>query len=328
MVLTQPFDPTADLVIESLYEREVEVVRFDTGWFPRDAILVAGHEVGRPGIEVAITPVRGRVVDLSRIASVWYRRPRDFAFDDQLDPESLKFARAEALHAIGGVLRGTRCRWMNHPEKMISANYKPYQLMLAPRMGLSIPRTLITNDPKKAKIFIEENKQGSIYKTLSSPEVTSDTYEHTTIFTSKVSQDDLVWLSTVRYTPCLLQEFVLKAYEIRVTIIGDNVFTAALRAPVADVVDWRPMTDQMEYSAHTLPDEVSRACLRLTRRLGLSFAALDLVVTPDDRYVFLEVNPAGQWAWLEPPTGLRMTEALTDWLAPFTVHRTSVSYGQ
>jgi D-alanine-D-alanine ligase-like ATP-grasp enzyme len=32
---------------------------------------------------------------------------------------------------------------------------------------------------------------------------------------------------------------------------------------------------------------------------GLNYGAVDMILTPDDRYVFLEINPAGEFFWLE-----------------------------
>lgn len=323
MVLTQPIDPTADIVIERLHERNVDIVRFDTGWFPRDTALVAKLGDSPPDPQVVITPSTGRTVVLPHVTSIWYRRPRNFVFDEHLDADALDFAKDEALQAMGGVLRGAQCRWMNHPEKLISADYKPYQLMLAPRIGMSIPRTLITNDAEEARKFIRTCRGGgSIYKTLSSPEITSKKYESTAVFTSKILENDLESLETIRFTPCLLQAFVPKAFEVRVTIIGSKVFAVALKSEDPNIVDWRPVQEHISYTAHKLPSPVHEACLRMTRKLGLAFAAMDFVVTPENEYVFLEVNPNGQWAWLEEETGLPMTDAMVDWLAPFTVGST------
>jgi glutathione synthase/RimK-type ligase-like ATP-grasp enzyme len=315
-------DTTADYVLVTLEKRGVEVARFDIAWFPAQASLVARLDSGDQDMDAKIMSSLGRSVNLQDVASVLYAKPRDFAFDESLDPDARKFARGESLMGLGGVLRSTACRWVNHPEKLATANYKPLQLTVASRIGLPIPRTLITNDPAAARDFVKSAEGGAIYKTLFDPDVPSDTYALTRVFTSRVSLEDLDTAEMVRYAPCLLQDFVPKAFEVRVVVIGRRVFAVALTAPEPGaVVDWRPVTKTLKYSPHQMPAAVEERIVRLVREFGLMFAVLDLVVTPENEYVFLELNPGGQWGWLEAETGLPMTEALADCLAPFSAAR-------
>ena len=318
MVLTQPYDFTSDLVIKRLYERGVDVVRFDSGWFPRDALLTARLECGVPEPLTSVMPAEGKPWGLAQVASIWMRRPRDFVVDERLNAGAAEFARNEARAGLGGVLRSASSLWVNHPEKEVTACYKPLQLTLAARLGLSIPRTLITNDPDAARTFIETNKNGTIYKTLHVPLTKSGDHPDSLIFTSIISPDDLAALATIRYTPCLLQEWVPKAFELRATVINGRVFTAALRTNGTPAVDWRAAHGDLEYSGYVLPERVNDLLLKLVDELGLVFATADFVVTPDGDHVFLEVNPNGQWAWLEPETGLPLIDAMADCLAPFS----------
>lgn len=319
LVLTQPHDFTADHVIVRLQERDVDVVRFDTGWFPRQSSLTAVLD-NSGGMVATISSEIGKPIDFTKVASIWQRRPRNFEFHDDLDPDARSFAHAEAMRGLGGVLRSVECRWMNHPEKEVSASFKPFQLACAAREGLPVPSTLITNNPGEARAFLSERPGGAIYKTLSVPHVTSDIYMSTALFTSRVTPADLSAVETVRYTPCLLQEFVQKDFEVRVTVIGDRLFPVAIHMSRPDVTDWRSDMDSVSYSIYQLPDTVADRTLRLVRKLDLTFAAIDFVVTPAGEHVFLELNPSGQWAWLEDKTGLPMADAIADCLAPFSAH--------
>lgn len=322
LVLTQPHDFTADYVIVRLQERGVDVVRFDTGWFPRQSSLTAALDNNGAGMVATMTSAIGKSIDFTRVASIWHRRPRNFEFHDDLDPDAVAFARGEAMRGLGGVLRSVDCLWMNHPEKDISASFKPSQLASAAQLGLVIPNTLITNDPHEAKAFLSERPDSTIYKTLSVPHVTSDHYMSTALFTSRITPADLTAIDTVRYTPCLLQEFVRKAFEVRVTIIGDRLFAVSIHAPQPEVADWRSVMASLAYSDYHLPDAIAERTLSLVRKLGLMFAAIDFAVTPSGEHVFLELNPGGQWAWLEDKTGLPIADAIADCLAPFSAqHR-------
>jgi glutathione synthase/RimK-type ligase-like ATP-grasp enzyme len=51
------------------------------------------------------------------------------------------------------------------------------------------------------------------------------------------------------------------------------------------------------------------------RRLGLEYGAIDLRLTPDGEYVFFEVNPAGQFLFVEHACGLPISAALAARLA-------------
>lgn len=322
LILTQPIDTSADLVILRLQERGVDVVRFDTGWFPSEASLVASLANDDRETTMRIESSIGKPVDLGTVASIWHGRPRDFTFPRELDPDARRFARDEALFGVGGVLRSVDCTWVNHPEKDISADYKPFQLATARKVGLSIPRTLITNDPRAAKGFAGGDGRSYIYKTLCSPEVVSDIYDQTLVFTTRLTDADIEAMDTVRYTPCLIQQFVPKAFEVRATVINGRMFAVGLHAPDPDVDDWRQVIatgGEIKYSIHQMPAGVEERTLRLVRELGLVFAAIDFVVTPEGEHVFLELNPCGQWAWLEIATGLPMVDALADCLAPFSV---------
>jgi glutathione synthase/RimK-type ligase-like ATP-grasp enzyme len=132
-----------------------------------------------------------------------------------------------------------------------------------------------------------------------------------------VTLDDLRMESErVRETACLFQELVPKKVELRITIVGTQVFAAEIsyRDPDAAVLDWRTAYHNLQYRVYDLPEHISRKCLAFVQRLGLLFAAIDMIVTPDERYVFLEANACGQWSWIQQATGLPICEALVDLL--------------
>jgi len=321
LVLTQQLDAHADLVIAELNRRGVSVVRFDTADFPQRAQLSARIERGAwEGTLVT----ENRSIALGEIASIWYRRPTPFELDPALPPSSQQFASAEARMAIGGLLRSTTCLWVNHPEKIVSADYKPWQLQVASACGLEIPASLVTNEPAAVFEFFERCQGQLIYKTLSGGLIMSESGEAVSIYTSRVTLDDLrMEIDRVRSTACLFQELVPKKVELRITIVGTHVFVAAIsyRDPEQVALDWRTAYHNLQYHVYELPEAIREKCLVFLQRLGLSFAALDMIVTPDDRYVLLEANPCGQWAWIQNATGLPICETLADLLSCETIER-------
>src|SRR5215472_4223308 len=315
LVLTQQLDFHADIVIAELNKRSIPVVRFDTADFPLRSTLIAYSQTG--SWDGAIV-TEHRTIAFDQIGSIWYRRPTPFELDPMLSPSGQQFASAEARMALGGLLRSVDCLWVNHPEKMVSADYKPYQLKVAGECGLEIPASLITNDPEAVLEFYERCKGEMIYKTLSGGMIVAESGEVVSVYTSRVTLDDLRDEgSRVSYTACLFQELVPKEVELRITVVGEHVFSAEISYthPERATIDWRTAYQDLQYGIHELPSEIRNKCLALVRKLGLSFAAIDMIVTSDDnRYVFLEANPNGQWQWIERATGFPSCETLVDLL--------------
>ena len=313
LILTQELDAHSDLVMRELQSRNAHVIRFNTADFPQRATLIAHHQQG----EWSGTLVPGpHHLHFQEITSIWYRRPTPFEVSTTLPPSAQQFAQAEARMAIGGILRSLSCRWINHPEKIVAADYKPYQLKVAHACGLETPTTLLTNDAQAARQFFTQHPKGIIYKTMSGAMVFSESGDPLSIYTSRVSAQDLEQEESIKQTACLFQEEVPKQLELRITIIGERVFPAEIYSPasIKSTIDIRRSYADLHYGIHTLPQEIAEKCVALTKHLGLLFAAIDMVLTPDNRYVFLEINASGQWAWIEHATGLPLCRTLVDLL--------------
>src|SRR5919197_3712022 len=153
LVLSRPDDRTAAVVIDELARRKVRVVSFDPASFPTTAALTARSDGGAWRTEISGPDV---LIPFDDIRSIWYRRPGSFQFHPDMTPVERRFANREAQMAVGGLLRTIECLWVNQPECMVSAEYKPLQLALAAKVGFTIPRTLVTNDPDSLKRFVEE----------------------------------------------------------------------------------------------------------------------------------------------------------------------------
>jgi glutathione synthase/RimK-type ligase-like ATP-grasp enzyme len=114
----------------------------------------------------------------------------------------------------------------------------------------------------------------------------------------------------------IFQEYVPAVVDLRVTVVGDDIFAAGIHSQETRYrVDFRIDMNQASIEAHSLPGEVESCVRELIRRLGLVYGAIDMRLTPDGRYVFLEVNPAGQWLFIEGRTGQPITAAVARTLA-------------
>ncbi|MEV5409192.1 MvdC/MvdD family ATP grasp protein [Thermopolyspora sp. NPDC052614] len=330
LVLTHEIDPTADFVAHEFNRRNVPFIRLDLGEFPAKLSLSAAIDAEHDDWSGILKRPR-RSVRLGDIRSVWWRRPTSFQFPEHLSREERWFARDEAAAALGGLLRLQDAFWMNYPESCMRAEFKPVQLKAARREGLEIPRTLISNQVGDVRAFIRDNRAAgrrTIYKTLAYADVINPvTGMNEVIYTSVVDEEDLDE-SLVEVTPCLFQAEVEKDIELRATVVGDQVFTAGIDASASPdgKIDFRTAYEHIRYEHVELPPDVSARLIRLVRNLGLTFGAIDLIRTPDGRHVFLEINPSGQWAWLESELGLPISRAICDALENGHANRLAERY--
>lgn len=308
MVLTTEADTTADLVVRELNERDVPVFRFDTADHPIQVTVAA--ELGTRwggGLRFA-----DREVELSRVGSVYYRRPGEFVMPESMSPAARRFAAAQSRAGLLGVLASLDCLWVNHPGRNGDANYKPWQLTVAERVGLAPPRTLITNDPVAARQFVKETDGPLVYKTLAGGVVDDDGVPKG-VPTSIVEPDRLD--DSIRLCPHLFQQWVDKHHEVRLTVVGDEFFAPEIHAGSDTAhVDWRNDYASLTYEIADVPHDVRQGVMALMCTFGLVFGALDYVVTPAGEWRFLEINPNGQWGWIQTVTGLPISTALADLL--------------
>lgn len=119
-------------------------------------------------------------------------------------------------------------------------------------------------------------------------------------------------------SPTIFQPLIQKRVDVRATFVGEELFVAEIdsQTDAAAMVDWRRTANpSLPHRRARLPSEVELASRRLMKELGLIFGALDFIRTPDDRWIFLEVNPNGQWLWLDDMLEFGITDAVADWLA-------------
>ena len=179
------------------------------------------------------------------------------------------------------------------------ARNKIFQLHLAKEIGLNVPSTCVTNNKKLAKDFYISNKKNIIYKCLSRPVIHYEDGKKSMIHTSKVLDDNF---ENVASCPCLFQENLTKAYELRVAVISDEVIAVRIDSQEYEETkqDWRKgMDNPLLYSKCELPDSLKMQLISLNEQLRINWSMMDLVVTPSGDYVFLEANPDGAWLWLE-----------------------------
>jgi len=346
LIISSLFEPNVNHIIRRLDERGVRWRRFNTETFP---LLCQGQlqffEHDRPHFCLTVD---GSLIDSREVDVVWYRRQSDPVLAEGLEEEDREFVRVECLAYLNALYRCLdHCRWVNPwlPERL--AADKTGQLVKAKSEGLAVPRTLVSNDPRAAHDFFEQCGGRVIFKPLLGlvtgrpPEYSaqlrasfdgqfafppdckdpSSRRESRVVFTQLLTLDRLEELDSLAVCPAIFQEYVEKQVELRITIVGDQVFTAAIHSQEhpETQVDFRRLAlmtnhESVKHTIFDLPIEIRSKLLSLMNKLGLVFGCVDMILTPRGEYVFLEVNPAGQWGWIEQMTGMPITEALVELL--------------
>ena len=317
LVLTNSKDGRhSDIVISKLEQYGQRVFRFDSDRFTRAEIEIGfSTERGDSGFDMASA---GGTVSSKEIKSVWYRRPNflDLKIKNEVQR---RYAQEEITNLLEGLWTSMpNVFWLSNPTSLHVARKKLYQLYLATEMGFMVPKTIVTNNPNKVREFYSQCGGKIVFKAIHG-EVLDYREKPLNIPTTLITDQHLGSIDLVRRMPGLFQEFIEKDYELRVTVVGDKIFPIKVQ-PLVDIsfaVDWRhpQLMDNLSYSLVELPERVSLFCLSLLEKLKLSFGAFDFVIGKDGNTYFLEINPNGQWYWLEDRTGILISDAITDILA-------------
>ncbi|HEU0087325.1 MAG TPA: ATP-grasp ribosomal peptide maturase [Pseudonocardiaceae bacterium] len=311
LIFAQDFDRSADQVVLKLNERNVPVLRIDTSWFPQKLTLNAELDGGRWVGELR-TPHRS--VALESLRSAWYRSPTAFEFPEGMNRAECEHANREAKLGFGGVLSSLPLCWVNHPNRAADAVYKPLQLAVAARCGLTVSRTLISNDPDGVRRFAKASKTGVINKALGTSRVLEEGVRKIG-FTRRLTDEDLSDLRGIDVTLHQIQDWVEKDHEARVVVIGDKMFAVGIYAgSEASHADWRSDHDALSYGVLDLPSDVEKGLRAFMAEFRITYSAFDFVITPSGDWVLLESNPGGQYGWLESRTGVPLTDTLVDLL--------------
>ena len=305
LLVTVSYDVAPEYVSASLDRLGVPHFRLDTDRFPAEIQATYDPKVGVTFSD-ADQSIRGE-----QIRSVWYRRMRSPILPRNLDCGTRDFCERESRAFLEGVLASLPAdRWLSLPAAVARAERKPYQLAVAARLGFDIPATVVTNDEAVVRAASKRNQL--VAKAVSSGYVRSPEGNRA-IFTSAVSPDDIAQLDGLSMAPVTFQEMVRKVSDIRVTVVGEDVFAAEILSQDRESsrVDWRATDDpQLEHRRHDLPHEVVDQCQQLVGDLGLGFGAIDFALTEDGSYVFFEINPNGEWLWIEDQLGFPISDAI------------------
>lgn len=310
LVISGAGDEHANVVLGELERLGASARLLDLAAFPQQLHLSLTYDAGHRDFSLS-GPAETDALALREVRVVWWRRPQPFQLPPRIQrPSHRNFAYNECHEAFAGLWQALDVCWVNHPTRDEVAARKVYQLRIAQDVGLDIPSTLISNDPAAAGRFVAAREnESTIYKAFSA---TEQEWRETRL----VKAQEVAELASVAHAPVIFQEYIPATVDLRITVVGEELFPAAIHSQETSYpVDFRMDMAQARIEPVTLPRGVEARLRALMSRLGLVYGAIDMRLTPDGRYVFLEVNPAGQWLFVEQRTQQPIAKALAVLLA-------------
>jgi glutathione synthase/RimK-type ligase-like ATP-grasp enzyme len=320
LILTNKEDIHPNSVIEILNKRKIPVFRFNTESLMIDYDFCWWNNNKETHFFIQNKDTGLKVDDIN-LSTVWDRRPEK--------PTELPIIGTDAvnkhnLEEASGFLSFLRSYISNTPSigsiKFDGlASSKMEQIRIAQIVGLNVPRTCFSNCQIEILHFAEQFNE-LVLKPIESNCITDVHREEEYVFyTQKVNSRTIVKAPEESFsqTVSFVQNYISKAYELRVTLVTDKVFACRIDSQHLSEdkgkVDWRQGCEHgLKYTPYKLPNDIEQKCRQFLHLMKLNFGAFDFIVTPSGEHVFLECNPNGQWLWIELETGLKISEAIAN----------------
>jgi glutathione synthase/RimK-type ligase-like ATP-grasp enzyme len=298
LIITHKEDYTADFLIEKLNKKRIGYYRLNC-----EDIFITPYSIN-PFLENPLN-----IDGFSKFDSVWFRRFKLPPFDE-VNPHERLYLIKDFETLFSNIFEVLSPKvWISKPDKIYRAENKLLQLTEARNTGFHIPETLVTNNHLELLNFYNYQDKKLIIKPIRQGRVEmTDGFKN--IFTNFIQPEIIENIYDFDLTPCIFQRHIQKQYELRITVVKNKLFTVKIdsQANQNTSIDWRK--EKVPLIPFTLPTEIGLKCIELVDKLGLSFGAIDMIYDREGRYIFLEINPNGQWAWIELETGLPISDAI------------------
>lgn len=308
-------DETVLPIIRAIEEKGGKAIRFNTDQYPGDSRLTSSYIDGRWQQSLFDGTNYYKMED---IGALWMRRYGKIGLElkEVLEERFLPAAQQEALRAFQNFIHSLECKKVN--DLVLQGHFysKERQLKLAVNQGWRIPESCISNDPQSIKKLLSKYPQGIVAKPLSSYFIDYEEMPKATLFSAIYTAEDLGDLDGLEYSPMIFQEPIEKKLELRVPVVGDKVWAFSIDSQSNDDAkeDWRKEGKNMleEWKAYDLPKEIEKMVLNYTKALGCIYGSLDIILSPEGEYVFLEINSDGEFFWLDKASNYEIADAFAE----------------
>lgn len=323
LILTNKAGASVKLVIKHLKNMSENFFVFDTSTFLENKSITLSLNSGRMTGHIKDYSTNfienTKLVDWENVKSVWHRKPALPRAPNNLKGGYGKFIENESRATLWTLYNTLDARWVNSPifsSKLIEDN-KLFQLKKARFVGLTTPDTIISNNQDDIVSFASKYNYVAI-KLIYASVFRKNNGELMFVYTNKINVKDILFRrKDIKLCPIMLQEYVHKKIELRITIIGKKIYTCAIHSQdnKLTMCDWRRYDfANVKHEICKLPEDIELKLLKLMEVLNIYYGAIDMIVTPNDEYVFLEVNPNGEWVWIEELTNMPISESIAEFL--------------
>lgn len=273
--------------------------------------------------------INGKPVSMSQVKSIWFRRG-GFYFRE-IGSDRIKKYKKLMKRQINSYLSEEQItlnnfiyehllsngNWKVLGNPMVMNTRKLSVLRMASRLGLNIPRTLITTKRSDLINFINENEE-VITKGI------QDNFTPFTVGTPYTCWTEVIDMETAEtfqpeFFPSLFQEKIEKLFEIRIFYLDGQFYSIAIfsQESAKTQVDFRNYDFEMpnRKAAIDLPESLKKQLSALLQELQLNTASLDLIYTKSQEFVFLEINPVGQYDMVGKYMNFQLDKKIALWLA-------------
>lgn len=306
LLFTNKEDVTTDFIILELKRQNIDFYRFNTEEISKDVFVNLDFENDRYFL---VDKRENREYNFLDFTDVYYRRPELPSYNNfGLTEGEQSFLQVEIYYTLEGIYRLlSKKHWFNNVYAIRNAENKIYQLLLAKEIGLAIPSTLISNQYSQIRRFIEHGKH--IIKPVHNARIMDEKHPQI-VYTSEVTQE--IKKEEAEFNINYFQSKIEKRCDVRATFVGEKCYAVAIDSQSLEdtCVDWRKGEHVLRHTPIELPHDIRTKCLLMMAKLNLNFGAIDFVIDKQGNYVFLEINPNGQWAWIEHMTGLPISKEI------------------
>ncbi len=300
-ICSDVIEKTTDMVIQYLTYYKYDVQRFHND-----------NVIKNLNIEIYSTKEKDsstlfcskKDIYLNANEKMWYRRG-DFSYQFPINvkgsdqPILKKYLEEEWQYVKEYLHRHNQFLGYYYAEKRCN---KLIDLINARESGLKIPETLVTSNKKKVREFIKKHKL-VITKPIHNGHISFK--EGSSVYSGKgivILNKDMINSSSDSFSLSLFQEYIPKQYEIRIFFLGKKLFSMAIFSQL----DSKTKYDFRNYNRsnpnrnvpYKLPERIALKIRRFIEISSLDTGSIDLIYCNDNNYVFLEVNPVGQFGWV------------------------------
>lgn len=306
LLITNKQDFTTDFVVKRLREARADFYRLNTEEIGKTCFITLDFSQGQ---FLLYDRLLKQKYDIKSFTSVYFRRPELPKIEiDDLSQEEQLFVKAEHHQFLEGLYKLLRkAYWISPLDAIKRAENKLYQIDLAKEIGLTIPPSVITNEVTAFNFFSQ--KEDCIVKPIMTGQIGWPEM-HKVVFTSKLEHKPSD--EEIQVCPSYLQKRIEKECDIRLTMVGKSTFAVAIDSQhhIDTQTDWRKGEYLLPHRIIDLPLHLIDKCYRMLSELGLQYGAFDFIMDKSGKYIFLEVNPNGQWAWIECQVGCDISGAI------------------